>query len=1220
MGLRIRRMPSIKYQLLTTLVAVFALVMQPMYGLIVSQVANAVSDTVSTESDLRLAITNGKTNITLIGEIGVNSQITVSGTTTFNGGTIKSLTAGAYGSNDAVVYVTGSNAVFTANGTVFDGNKKAERQGVKVYDGAKTFLNNVTIKNATKAGLHVNGTSEATVKDVTTSNNGTFFGGLVVSGGGTIDINGKSTHSETLKWDARIDGSGTINDNNQQYTTGNTRQLKSAPGAPTITAPVTATPVTTNSTNVTWNAPSTSGWGNPNAADSYIVTVNGGTPVTVTGTTHTLTGLTNGTHTVTVQSVAKSGLVGGTATRTFTVAIPDTEAPVGTATYAGGYLDSNGVRYVQKIEDLSFTANITDNVGVARATYRAINVTNADEACGNWGDGSLTSHSFTAPFQPSISYTVAGSSIKTCDPSMKWESGSRYSFIHGAYDAAGNEGKFNVPTQQLVEIDSTQPVIEIINPLANSTVKGIVPVEVKMTENGSGVKYVNAKINEGHQGGVETPTASLVLKEGTTDVYVGQIDTTGMDRASLRLTVSASDNVGNTKSAATANTITIDNTAPKITSVSFKEIRSYGTGPNFTGAQLNSNKLAVTFTTSEPLKLNASAGVLGSQVSLKVPGVHGSAPSTGWTTIQQAEGTNEYVANIDLINRTDTGIPGYANFFKDKFFADINLYFQLTDAIGNTKNTYLAIDPTTNKPIDDWTTNSGDARNYKFSLDNKAPVLKVSKDFSKPLSNNDSIIVNATDDSGIREIHANIRKVNANGTVDNTVVGGLKFTFDRNDVQTEVDHEVKLGNLVNGAGLESGKYEFRISGVDLTLNNSGQQKFLFTVNNQAPKAEVTVGGLATGDFTNNKNITITGTGTPRTYGTPIKTHFFELKTPLATYAIYSDKTANRCTLDGTNKCSFNLADYYDGDGKYEVRYVVTDEQGLRNDGHQQPWVNDKNSATFTFNVDTIPPVVTIDESSATRTSISGTVGLDAVKVFVKVGGVEHEVTPNNGTWSFNFSPVLTVGTHNVTVWAVDAAGNTNAVDTIPEWATGTIEVEDNSTGEVTSTPPSDSQASASISLPSRLSTFASTVAIPRLAINVDAADLEDDEAADPTPAIRGVSDRRTSATNSSDESGVKGAEDSRASWSVVNAVLAAIATIAGLMALLGLFKKREEGEESRNGTRIAAVVLGAVSVATLLFIEDFSAAMSVANWWTILFAAVAIAQIAIVTKLKAPQE
>lgn len=235
----------------------------------------------------------------------------------------------------------------------------------------------------------------------------------------------------------------------------------------------------------------------------------------------------------------------------------DSTLPSATVTYSGGFVN-NDIIYLRSIEDLSFTVNASDNFAIARAVYLAININSpSTEACGNWNALSLTNHNFEVPFVSNTSYTVSGNSIKTCDPSMLWQSGSRYKIIHAVYDASSNEFKFNTP-QQLIEIDNTQPVINIIKPLRDTTVSGIVPIEVKITENGSGIKYVNALFTDGPT--PEFGKVALTLKPGTTDTYIGSINTAGKN-GKYSLAINTADNLQNTRSSKAQN-ITIDNTAP----------------------------------------------------------------------------------------------------------------------------------------------------------------------------------------------------------------------------------------------------------------------------------------------------------------------------------------------------------------------------------------------------------------------------------------------------------------------------------------------------------------------------------------------------------------------------------------------------------------------------------------------------------------------------------
>jgi hypothetical protein len=145
----------------------------------------------------------------------------------------------------------------------------------------------------------------------------------------------------------------------------------------------------------------------------------------------------------------------------------DTGKPVGVAAYSGGVMVDD-VIYIKSINDLSFTEKIDDNHGVVRGTYlvQKLNpATNVFEGfCGNWNAGGSGSHLLGG----SVHEEYTETNIQGCVADQsKWVNGT-YKIFHAAYDAAGNEGKFNTQRQEFV-IDNTAPVSPAhISPLDNA--------------------------------------------------------------------------------------------------------------------------------------------------------------------------------------------------------------------------------------------------------------------------------------------------------------------------------------------------------------------------------------------------------------------------------------------------------------------------------------------------------------------------------------------------------------------------------------------------------------------------------------------------------------------------------------------------------------------------------------------------------------------------------
>lgn len=445
--------------LLFTAMAVFALLVQPMYALVAEQVANAASVTDWTSLTSELNGSDSVIDITGIVEVPANETVTVNRNVTINGGTLKAIGAGESGVTDAVVYVTGG-ATLTMNNTVVDGNNQTQRQGIKVYSGSHVVLNGVTIQNNKKTGLHVNGTSTAIVTGITTENNGASYGGMAVSGGGKITIDGQSHHTNEGYglYDVRIDGSGTITDNKNQYkTTGQYYKLKSAPVAPVFISPTPSEGSTVASTSATvkWSPSATSS----SRLDvvRYDVTLSGPGGVQVVpgvpaGGSLELTfdDLVDGAYTATVTAIGTFGESSNpVATRNFTVHVPDTTAPdapvLNNSPVYVGIAQTTGV-------PATWTHSGTDVAYYEYREYRTKALADADVNADINGEAG-------AYWVPDRTSTDANNKSQAVGHSWKTSVNLYYRVV--AVDALGNR---SAPSEVGVAfVDKVAPEIEILN-------------------------------------------------------------------------------------------------------------------------------------------------------------------------------------------------------------------------------------------------------------------------------------------------------------------------------------------------------------------------------------------------------------------------------------------------------------------------------------------------------------------------------------------------------------------------------------------------------------------------------------------------------------------------------------------------------------------------------------------------------------------------------------
>lgn len=211
MALKLRRTSASRVKLLSTLIAVFALLVQPMYGFVASQVANAAQvDTVATNlnsektyADVEAAIdeaTKGdvirlEKDITLGNPtVRIRKQVTLDG----NGKTVSTTEKVPYPRLPAngvynAAFIVLANNVELKNMTIDGAATDRTAHGVvvdKSLSGIK--LNDITARNGA-AGLIVNG-SDVTVKNIATSNNAWY--GINVDNGGKLTVLGISKHDE----------------------------------------------------------------------------------------------------------------------------------------------------------------------------------------------------------------------------------------------------------------------------------------------------------------------------------------------------------------------------------------------------------------------------------------------------------------------------------------------------------------------------------------------------------------------------------------------------------------------------------------------------------------------------------------------------------------------------------------------------------------------------------------------------------------------------------------------------------------------------------------------------------------------------------------------------------------------------------------------------------------------------------------------------------------
>ncbi|HMS93188.1 MAG TPA: Ig-like domain-containing protein [Candidatus Saccharibacteria bacterium] len=1225
--------PQIKKRL-AVFFAVFALLVQPMYALVASQVANAVTAVVVNQAELEAAIdpASGKNIIQLGASFSVDTKISLNRSLTLNGEgyTITSTRNNNPNdnSNNATLGINNTAGVTLNNLTVTRGAGQ-NIHGINIWRST-AVLNDVTItgfnNGGTKYGLLVGENSQVTVYNITTSGNSRGIN--VDKGAPKLTVNGQSSHGESTA--IFVDSSTTsyVVDTHSQYQRtslfGHWYSLKSAPSAPAITAPATSPAVTTTNVNATWNAPSFSS--TRNAAASYNVSINGGPITNVTTTNYTFDGLTDGTYTISVQSVAASGLVGGTATQTFTVELPDTTPPTFAITNP---VNGSYVRGTQTIN-----AQITDESDISKVL---VNIAGNSRS---WTNGSSATISRTGDI---FSTTIDTKTIAD---------GPVHVVLRGT-DGAGNTRYWNNNAsnrQHVFYVDNTRPVVELVSPVGASY--NPVNYEVKATDN-LALQTVTAHIYDAAGTTLVKNCSSTVTPDGA-DEYnlVCPVSSLGLSDGTYTIRYNAADKAGNIAVTKTA-TFTIDAIKPTI--------HVKGQGNTYTPTSLGQGNIfrEVSFKLFDGgrvdrVEINGVNKNLSdstwSDVNNVKPGVSGAVEGNNTLVAFDVAGnstTYEFV--LDTTAPKITVKPGYIGTLGDKIFSNVS--FALEDYGSSSINKLDKY--TINGHLSDFSNNkwsdanfqnikahlvegentlvlydeAGNSSSYTFIYDATKPTVKVNLNRSGYL-----VSGGVTNSASVPEIEAFDKHL----TRIEVWKDGAKVTG-----WTTVNQNATTYKKINWLG--NGTYVIRAFDAAGLVSDD----FTVTIDNTAP-----TGTFAYSHSNNltNQDVTVTLTtseevqdiaGWTRTSANT----FTKIFTANGKFTVaFTDIAGNNGGANGEVKridkvvpVFLNIADgasiagssfviqvqdpYNNGaHGIYEKLIVdgspvnltrVGDfvyEATISGVGSHTVTVRDKagNEATITFLIgDAVPAsVVTItnhERNDDGTYTIRGTTThpTDTVKLwFVTEGGhveIEGVVVDVEGNWSVPTGK-LTPGEYELFALTTNEQGVQTPVE-----STYTFEVKNNNGGgqqggaeEVLANESADEE--------DRPTLQSNPIAF--LPATLGTTGFNDGTAT--TPLLRTA----PSANSDDSDADVLGAEDVRADWSVVNAAMAGFIAILAVVALAGIRRKETD---NNTGARVFMLVPAAAAIIAFFVIDDLTGSMIWFNVWTWLFAGILVVQAILAT-------
>lgn len=704
-----------------------------------------------------------------------------------------------------------------------------------------------------------------------------------------------------------------------------------------------------------------------------------GTPPVVGTTGLTLTGLTHGS--ATLSSVSTTGT---TTTATISRVIYSDETP--TLAYSGGnfadsvtptpnYVADFGSQTITNNSTVSYTApdtsrpvlsnvsitpQINGNIGrTVTVTFDLTDATGVDLTKTKvlFSDGPNDSHRAkeSAKYTPVL---VSGNTyhvVINTEDFLDQNYTGNYNLNFNLYDVLGNHGSNKPVAYRGVLIDNSGPGSSLVSPVSGTHLSGTQQIIVKLTDD-TGIQSAYIKLGS-HQ---------YNLTQLSGDQWSTNVDTTALADGTYQLDIRPTDSFGTARYHSNVASFVVDNAAPT----------GLANHTPFNGAVVTTaNQSQITWYTAS----DSSNPITYYYESSHSSAVNGDGSFTNPVYGPVSTGNNTFINTPN----TPAGIYYW--------------HVKAVDGLGNESA---------------WTSP------WKLTIDNAAPVSKITAPTDGDILNNFVTISGTVTDNNPDHYYLVVK--NSLGHV----VAGPGTVY-----QDNVSDFIWNTNLV-----PTGVYTIDLEARDAAGNKDANSTDTITVyvDHTPPTVELTsLGGLVSG--VNH----ILGVVSDNLDLDHYNLSLYPGSVDLSDGQTHSSDRINNDVSWGTGTVSVsgltaNIDRILDtnllSDGDYQIRLAAKDYAG--NEDTSSVDGNPSSVQVIKFTVDNTAPVVTVNSYTGTNTlpTLTGTVNDPNASVVLSIDGGSIVSATNNGdgTWSYTVTNPLSVGDHTITVNAYDTAGNLSA--------------------------------------------------------------------------------------------------------------------------------------------------------------------------------------------------